>query len=62
MSYHRLTWRDAVEGGVIEEEEIEEARRVLPDTVLQVFYSALQPVARPPHSVRRLCAITLKTT
>lgn len=40
MAYHRLTVHDAVEGGVIPPEEIEEARRQLPPEVFRELYLA----------------------
>ena len=40
LAYHRLTWRDAVAAGVIEEGEIKDARRDLPEQVFQELYEA----------------------
>lgn len=39
-SYAHLTWRDAVAGGVVSLEEVEQARRDLPDTVFRELYEA----------------------
>lgn len=38
--YARLTWRDAVAGGVVPLEEIEQARRDLPETTFRELYEA----------------------
>jgi phage FluMu gp28-like protein len=38
MAYHKLTASDAVEGGVLAEEEVESARRQLPDHVFRELY------------------------
>lgn len=40
LAYHKITWRDAVEAGVLDAEEIEDARRVLPEMVFQELYEA----------------------
>lgn len=40
MAYHKLTWRDAVEAGVIDAAEVEDARRLLPAMVFQELYEA----------------------
>lgn len=40
MAYHRITWRDAVEAGVLDVAEIEDARRQLPAAVFQELYEA----------------------
>jgi hypothetical protein len=40
MAYHRLTAADAVSGGILHSDEIEEARRVLPDAVFRELYFA----------------------
>lgn len=40
MAFHRLTAWDAVEGGVIASEELEEARAVLPEGVFRELYLA----------------------
>jgi len=40
MSYHRITAHDAVEAGVLDAEEIEDARRQLPDAVFRELYLA----------------------
>jgi phage FluMu gp28-like protein len=40
MSFHRLTADDAVEGGVVQREEVEDARAVLPDHVFRALYMA----------------------
>ena len=40
MAYHRLTAYDAVAGGILDPEEIEDARRVLPDNVFRELYLA----------------------
>jgi len=39
-SYQRITWRDAVEAGVLDIEEIEDARRNLPEMVFRELYEA----------------------
>ena len=39
-AYHKLTVHDAVEAGVIKPEQIEEARRALPDAVFRELYLA----------------------
>lgn len=38
--YAKLTWRDAVEAGVLDEAEIEDARRHLPEPVFRELYEA----------------------
>lgn len=40
MAYHKLTAFDAVQGGILHADEIEEARRVLPDPVFRELYLA----------------------
>jgi phage FluMu gp28-like protein len=40
MGYHKLTAYDAVEGGVLDMEEIESAKRELPDAVFRELYLA----------------------
>lgn len=40
-SFLRITWRDAVEAGVLDIDEIEDARRNLPETVFQELYEAV---------------------
>ena len=40
MEYHRITAADAVEAGVLDEEEIEDARRLLPEAVFRELYMA----------------------
>jgi len=40
LAYHRLTWRDAVGAGVIDAQEIEDARRDLPEHVFRELYEA----------------------
>lgn len=40
LHYERITWEDAVAAGVIEREEILEAKKVLPDHVFRELYSA----------------------
>jgi hypothetical protein len=40
MSYHKLTAYDAVEGGVTALEEVEDAKRLLPDNVFRELYLA----------------------
>lgn len=40
MAYHKLTAYDAVEGGVLDHEEIEAAKRILPDHVFRELYLA----------------------
>lgn len=40
MAYHRLTAWDAVDGGVLDAREIEEARAILPDNVFRELYLA----------------------
>lgn len=39
--FSRITWRDAVEAGVLDEEEIEDARRNLPGHVFRELYEAV---------------------
>lgn len=41
IGVHRLTAYDAVEGGVLDAKEIEDARRVLPDAVFRQLYLAI---------------------
>lgn len=40
LAYHRLTWRDAVEAGILQAAEIEQARRDLPAAVFAELYEA----------------------
>lgn len=40
MSYHRITWRHAVGAGVLDEAEIDSARRDLPEAVFRELYEA----------------------
>jgi hypothetical protein len=40
MRYTKLTWRDAVAGGIMEESEVEDAKRVLPERVFKELYEA----------------------
>lgn len=40
LHYAKLTWRDAVEAGVLDEAEIEDARRHLPEPVFRELYEA----------------------
>jgi hypothetical protein len=40
MAYHKLTAHDAVEGGILAPEEIDEAKRVLPEGVFRELYLA----------------------
>lgn len=40
LAYHRLTWRDAVGAGVLDAQEIEDARRDLPEHVFRELYEA----------------------
>ena len=40
MGYHKLTWRDAVEAGILELSEIEDARSQLPPSVFQELFEA----------------------
>lgn len=40
MAYHKLTAYDAIQGGILAKEEIEEARRVLPEPVFRELYLA----------------------
>jgi hypothetical protein len=40
MTYHKLTWRDAVDAGVLEQAEIDDARRQLPEMVFRELYEA----------------------
>ena len=40
MAYHKLTAFDAVEAGVLDREEVEQARRMLPDHVFKELYLA----------------------
>lgn len=40
MSYSKITWRDAVAAGILEETEIEDARRVLPEQAFKQLYEA----------------------
>ena len=38
MAYHKLTAHDAVKGGVLEADEIDDARRVLPEHIFRELY------------------------
>jgi len=38
MSYHKITAHDAVEAGVIKADEVEDAKRLLPDSVFRELY------------------------
>ena len=40
MSYHKLTAFDAIEGGIVTQEEIDDAKRMLPDAVFRELYLA----------------------
>lgn len=40
-AFSRITWRDAVEAGVLDLEEIEDARRNLPSMIFQELYEAV---------------------
>lgn len=40
MSYHKLTAYDAVDGGILEASEIEDAKRLLPENVFRELYLA----------------------
>jgi len=40
MSYHKITWRDAAAAGILELDEIEDARRQLPAAVFRELYEA----------------------
>jgi hypothetical protein len=40
MSYHKLTAYDAVDGGILKESEIEDAKRLLPENVFRELYLA----------------------
>lgn len=40
-SFSRITWRDAVEAGVLDLEEIDDARRNLPENVFKELYEAV---------------------
>jgi hypothetical protein len=40
MRYNKLTWRDAVAGGIMQAEEVEDAKRVLPSAVFKELYEA----------------------
>lgn len=40
-SFMRITWRDAVEAGVLDVEEIDDARRNLPENVFKELYEAV---------------------
>jgi hypothetical protein len=41
LDYHRITWREAVAAGILDEEEIGEAARDLPDVVFRELYDAV---------------------
>lgn len=38
--YHRMTCQDAIAGGVLEQEEIDDAKRILPEMVFKELYEA----------------------
>jgi hypothetical protein len=38
--YHKITWRDAVEAKILEQAEIDDARRVLPEQAFKQLYEA----------------------
>jgi hypothetical protein len=40
MRYSKITWKDAVDAGVLEKEEIDDARTQLPDQVFRELYEA----------------------
>lgn len=40
MSYAKLTWRDAVAGGILTEAEVDDARRQLPERVFKELFEA----------------------
>lgn len=40
MKYSKLTWRDAVEGGIMKAAEVEDARRQLPERVFKELFDA----------------------
>jgi hypothetical protein len=40
LSYHKLIAADAVDAGVLADEEVEDARRILPDAVFRELYLA----------------------
>lgn len=40
MKYNKLTWRDAVGGGIMKAAEVEDAKAVLPDRVFKELYEA----------------------
>jgi len=40
MAYHKLTAYDAIEGGVLDPEEVQQAKRILPDHVFKELYLA----------------------
>lgn len=61
MAYHRITWRDAVEAGVLDVQEIEDARAQLPANVFQELFEAEAAVdGSNPFGVEaiRRCIIT----
>lgn len=39
MAYHRITWQDAVAAGILDVAEVEDARRVLPESVFNELYA-----------------------
>ena len=39
-AYHKITWRDAVAAGILDEAEIDDARRVLPEQAFKQLYEA----------------------
>ncbi|MEM7048895.1 MAG: terminase family protein [Acidobacteriota bacterium] len=59
-AYFRLTWRDAVQGGVLDEEEIEDARRSLPEAAFKELYEA-EPASDEgnPFGIDKIEAITV---
>jgi hypothetical protein len=40
MAFHKLTWRHAVKAGILDEAEVEDAKRVLPPAVFRELYEA----------------------
>lgn len=40
MGYHKITWHDAVAAGIMEKEEVEDAKDVLPEAVFMELYEA----------------------
>lgn len=39
-TYHKVTWRDAVDAGIMTEEEVDDARKMLPEQVFRELYEA----------------------